>query len=227
MTTVLIEDYALLSVAVRHVLERARSADHVLSASSDDLELVAPRSAPVALAVLGCTGKTLHDMHMLVRALTVLDARVTLMLYPTLDRAVMIAAARAGVAGYLPKSSSPQALTAAIHLVMAGGECYPMPVMATAEGTLGEVRAVMPLTQRQAQILRLMVQGKTMRQISDEVGTSVATVKSHARALYWKLNARNQAAAVYIAVHWGLVPGDARVGDDQMPAGPSWAHRMV
>jgi DNA-binding NarL/FixJ family response regulator len=33
----------------------------------------------------------------------------------------------------------------------------------------------------------------------------VATVKSHARTLYWKLNARNQAEAAYIAVQMGLV----------------------
>lgn len=64
-----------------------------------------------------------------------------------------------------------------------------------------------------------MVQGKTMREISREVGTSVATVKSHARTLYWKLNARNQAAAAYAAVSLGLVPG-LREDKDTGPADP-------
>lgn len=69
------------------------------------------------------------------------------------------------------------------------------------------------LTQRQEEILQLLVQGKTMREIGQQVGISVATVKSHARTLYWKLNARNQAEAAYIAVQMGLVRGSGKPGE--------------
>ncbi|MOA58821.1 Bacterial regulatory protein, luxR family [compost metagenome] len=55
-----------------------------------------------------------------------------------------------------------------------------------------------------------------MREIGQQVGISVATVKSHARTLYWKLNARNQAEAAYIAVQMGLV----RSGATLAPAKP-------
>ena len=74
--------------------------------------------------------------------------------------------------------------------------------MASSTAPLQELRE---LTQRQEEILQLLVQGKTMREIGQQVGISVATVKSHARTLYWKLNARNQAEAAYIAVQMGLV----------------------
>lgn len=52
-----------------------------------------------------------------------------------------------------------------------------------------------------------------MREIGQQVGISVATVKSHARTLYWKLNARNQAEAAYIAVQMGLVRGSGKPGE--------------
>ncbi|AZW12076.1 DNA-binding response regulator [Bordetella bronchiseptica] len=216
MTTVLIEDYALLRIAIQHVLEHGRGAGEVRALASAELEAVASSvDRPPELAILGCSGVSEHDQLMLTRVIATLAPRNMLLLYPELDLAVLTAAARAGVAGYVAKSLSPDALGAAISLVMAGGQCYPLPVQASAT----PVRGAMQLTQRQEQILRLMVQGKTMREISREVGTSVATVKSHARTLYWKLNARNQAAAAYAAVSLGLVPG-LREDKDTGPADP-------
>jgi len=206
MTTVLIEDYALLRIAIQHVLEHGRGAGQVRALASAELEAVASSvDRPPELAILGCSGVSEHDQLMLTRVIATLAPRNMLLLYPEL----------AGVAGYVAKSLSPDALGAAISLVMAGGQCYPLPVQASAT----PVRGAMQLTQRQEQILRLMVQGKTMREISREVGTSVATVKSHARTLYWKLNARNQAAAAYAAVSLGLVPG-LREDKDTGPADP-------
>lgn len=208
MTTVLIEDYALLRVAIQHVLEHVRNTDEVLAYSPGKLATM-PTSInrPVDLLVLGCTGVADQDVSLLTQSMDFFMPRLVLMLYSVLDPTVMAVAASAGVAGYAPKASSPEALSAAVSLVMAGGECYPPP-MARSEATavaLPSTHQIRELTHRQEEILALLVQGKTMREIGREVSISVATVKSHARTLYWKLNARNQAEAAYIAVQLGLV----------------------
>ncbi len=208
MTTVLIEDYALLRVAIQHVLERVRTAEDILAISPAHLvNMSSSINRPVELLVVGCSGVAEPDIGLLSQAMALFMPRLVLVLYSVLDQSVMSACARAGVAGYLPKASSPDALAAAVSLVLAGGECYPQPSgrpVSTSHAPMQELRE---LTQRQEEILQLLVQGKTMREIGQHVGISVATVKSHARTLYWKLNARNQAEAAYIAVQMGLVRG--------------------
>lgn len=219
MTTVLIEDYALLRVAIQHVLERVRKTDDILAISpAQMLNLPNSLNRPVEMLVVGCGGIAENDIALLTQAIAFFGPRLAMVLYSVLDQGVMSACARAGVAGYLPKASSPDALAAAVSLVQAGGECYPQPAGRPLPRTAAPALELRELTQRQAEILQLLVQGKTMREIGEQVGISVATVKSHARTLYWKLNARNQAEAAYVAVQLGLVSG---VGLPPTPREPS------
>lgn len=209
MSTVLIEDYALLRVAIQHVLRDAGLGEDLATGELSQLEALRNTGVhPVELLLFGGSAQAEHDVTALAAVLDVLAPRRVLVLYAEYEAALMAAAVRAGAAGYVSKSLSPAALSAAVRLVLAGGECYPMPTRTAPARRPSAVPDVPTrLTQRQEEILRLMVRGKTMREISREVGTSVATVKSHARTLYWKLNARNQAAAAFTAVNLGLVPG--------------------
>lgn len=217
MTIVLIEDYALLRVALQHILESVRGISSIRAFSGRHLDAEPPIAGQlVDLMVLGATGTGDHDLGVLSQSISLYAPRLVLMLYVAVDPAVMAAAARMGVAGYLPKASTPEALAAAVSLVLAGGQCYPRPAAAPLPRTQDPGRPARGLTRRQEDILRLLVQGKTMREISAQVGISVATVKSHARTLYWKLNARNQAEAAYIAVQMGLVPSAAPNGKEPL-----------
>jgi DNA-binding NarL/FixJ family response regulator len=210
MTTVLIEEYAILRIAIQHILETARSPESVMAMAPQKLnELSLSLVRPVELLVLGIAGVTDNDLHMLSTSMSLLAPRHTLVLHDTLDSRFILEAARGGVCGLLPKSSTPEAITAAVHLVLAGGQCFPRTIVEATQSTphlpgRGHT-AIRVLTPRQEEILRLLAKGKTMREISREIGISVATVKSHARTLYWKLNARNQAEAAYIAVQEGLL----------------------
>ncbi|MFC4275078.1 helix-turn-helix transcriptional regulator [Achromobacter aloeverae] len=210
MTTVLIEEYAILRIAIQHILESARSPESVMSMAPQKLnELSLSLVRPVELVVLGITGVADVDLHMLASVQAQLAPRYALILYDTLDTRVMAEAARQGVCGFIAKNSTPEAITAAVHLVLAGGQCFPRLIVEAVQGSQHAAqRAYGPmrmLTPRQEEILRLLAKGCTMREISKEIGISVATVKSHARTLYWKLNARNQAEAAFIAVQQGLL----------------------
>jgi len=205
MATVLIEDYALLRLALEHILMRVQGAGEIIVLSARELsEIGASWTKVVELLVLDVHPDPVHAVETLERAMALFSPRVILTLYGTDDPAVSAAFARRGVQGYIARSSDPAALAAAVSLVLAGGECYPRRET-PADVPLATRSAMRGLTKRQEEILRLLVQGHSMREIAERIGISAATVKSHARTLYWKLNVRNQAEAAFVARHRGLI----------------------
>lgn len=68
-----------------------------------------------------------------------------------------------------------------------------------------EDEPVEPLTPREADVLRLLAQGLTNRQIAASLGISEHTVKFHVSAIYAKLRVSNRAEAVRTGARWGFV----------------------
>src|SRR6478752_1277155 len=95
MTTVLIEDYALLRVAIQHVLERVRNADDILAISPAHLlNMSSSINKPVELLVVGCSGSAEQDIGLLSQAMAFFMPRLVLVLYSAMDQSVMAACAR-------------------------------------------------------------------------------------------------------------------------------------
>ena len=61
------------------------------------------------------------------------------------------------------------------------------------------------LTDREAEVLRLLAEGRTAGRIGEELHLSEATVKTHLHNLYEKLGVSDRAAAVATAMRWGLL----------------------
>lgn len=103
-------------------------------------------------------------------------------------------ARRAGALGYLPKTSSRPLIEAAIALVAAGGVYFP-------EG--GEDAAPSmthaTLSSRQMQVLEELMRGKSNREIAEELGIAVATVKLHVHAILATTGSRNRTEAALLA----------------------------
>lgn len=108
-----------------------------------------------------------------------------------------------GAAGYIPKSSEPKLLEHALNLVLAGGVYLPP----QAFDTLGR-RIQMPetrsLTERQEQVLRGAVSGKTNKVIAIELDIAEGTVKSHLSSAYECMGVNNRTEAVLIAAKFGI-----------------------
>lgn len=113
-----------------------------------------------------------------------------------------------GAAGYVPKSASSLVLVGAIGLAIAGGMYLPPQLLRRPEppaivpqpglATFAEYARMAPpdLTRRQADVLRLMAQGKPNKMISRELGIAAGTVKSHVTALLRALKVNNRTEAV-------------------------------
>jgi DNA-binding NarL/FixJ family response regulator len=108
----------------------------------------------------------------------------------------------------VPKSASCSVLWGAIGLARAGGmylppqllrRLEPLPIVPHPEISMFEAYAGAPvpdLTRRQADVLRLMAQGKPNKVISRELGIAAGTVKEHVTALPRALRVNNRTEAV-------------------------------
>ena len=122
-------------------------------------------------------------------------------------------AVAAGGRGYMLKSSSPQQLIAGIrHVAFSDdqnnrGLSRIVPdLRALAESNESYTRPIV-LTPREQEVARLLAEGRTVREVSAELGLSVKTVEAHKLNLMRKLDIHNRASLVEYAVRTGLVQG--------------------
>lgn len=112
-----------------------------------------------------------------------------------------------GAMGFIPKSSTNDVMQNALRLVLSGGRYLP-PELLTGNGeaspptSLDEVH----LTDRQREVLALMVQGKSNKLICRELGLAEATVKIHVTAILRALRVTSRAQAIVAINQLGLTP---------------------
>jgi len=110
-------------------------------------------------------------------------------------------ALQAGARGYLLKGMKLEDLTAAIRTVHAGKTCIPEAVA----GRLAERLAGPALTERETEVLRLIVAGNSNREIGTKLFISEATVKTHVNNLLSKLGVTDRTQATTLALQRGIV----------------------
>jgi DNA-binding NarL/FixJ family response regulator len=116
------------------------------------------------------------------------------------ERAVILAALEAGAVGYIPKTSRPGVVTAALRLIAEGGVYVP------AQALKHERAADEPigLTGRQMEVLRLLARGLGNNEIAQSLRIAKDTVKQHAKAVYAALGVNGRAQAGRAAQQRGI-----------------------
>ncbi len=113
------------------------------------------------------------------------------------------------IVGYIPKSFDPKILSSALKIVFDGGTYAPISAVQHGSGAYEQrqqfAAAHNNLTQRQTQVLRLVGEGKSNKQIAYEMQVSEATVKLHINALLRTLGVINRTQAVITAQKLGLI----------------------
>src|SRR6266481_5698169 len=110
-------------------------------------------------------------------------------------------AIQAGAKGYLLKDVPREALMDCISRVNAGETCVPVHLAAKlAERVSGET-----LSGREIDVLKLMAQGKSNKEIGSALFISEGTVKSHVKAIFAKMNVISRTEAVASATRRGLI----------------------
>jgi DNA-binding NarL/FixJ family response regulator len=202
-----VDDHALVRGAIRQALTtrdvavvgEASTAEEALSAAVE----LRPDVLLLDVDLPGMSG--LRLLQDLIPRLP--DTRVV-MLSVSSDLGDAVSALRMGAAGYLTKDIDADALLRAVRGLREGELAMPRRLALRAIRALVESGARLPdetarrhldtLSAREAEILRLLADGLTDRQISDILTISVRTVESHVSNILRKLDARNRAEAARI-----------------------------
>ncbi|MEW6263714.1 MAG: response regulator transcription factor [Thermodesulfobacteriota bacterium] len=123
---------------------------------------------------------------------------------------------QAGASGYLVKSAAPTDLISAIHAALKG-ESYLSPsisrtvideyIRRTTEMTEGEAPFAR-LTRREREVLQLIAESRTNKEIANLLFISIKTVETHKAHLKEKLNLKNTAELIRYAITNGLIIKD-------------------
>jgi DNA-binding NarL/FixJ family response regulator len=203
MKVLVVDDHPLVREGMRHLLAGLDGHPEVLEApdaaaalrvleGNPDLDLaLLDLNLPDSdgLAVLAEFGRRAPDLPVVI-------------LSGVQDAALMRAALDKGAAGFIPKSALSQLIVPALKLVLAGGVYVP-PEMLPGRG-MGVAAGDPELTARQQQVLRLLVAGKSNKEIAAALQLSEPTVKAHVVAVFRALQVRTRAQAVAAATRRGL-----------------------
>ncbi len=113
--------------------------------------------------------------------------------------------------GVLPVDATLEEMIAAIQavhvgLIVVSPDWMDLPLTKRLSGPTGQVEALVePLTERETEVLQLLAQGLSNKQIAVRLYISEHTVKFHVSSVYGKLGATNRAEAVRLGVQRGLV----------------------
>lgn len=112
-----------------------------------------------------------------------------------------------GVKGYIPKRSEVKVFNNALKLIIEGGSYVPPNLLENTplNALSGRNIGIKTLTTRQSQVLDLIAQGKSNKQIAYDMGVSESTVKLHINALLRSLHVSNRTQAVITAQKIGLI----------------------
>ena len=213
ITVMLVDDHALVRSAVRQALT-AEDIQVVGEASTaEEAILVAPQLAPdVLLLDVNLPGTS--GLAMLRELAPRLPSTKIVMLTVSDDRRDLIEAVRNGAAGYLTKDLSPDALQRAVRGIRSGdlamsramaAEVIQHLASATGRSGIDPAQALPGISPREEEVLSLLADGLTDKEIADRLGISPRTVETHVGSLLNKLGVRNRAEAArrYREAHAG------------------------
>jgi DNA-binding NarL/FixJ family response regulator len=133
------------------------------------------------------------------------------------DRATVMKALDLGALGFIPKSGQREVMLSAFNLIFSGGIYIPPEILDRREPAGAPRPTPAPakagdvgLTERQIEVLALMMQGKSNKAISRVLDLAEPTVKIHVSAILKALKVANRTEAVIAATTLGLVRQDAR-----------------
>jgi DNA-binding NarL/FixJ family response regulator len=202
------DDHALLRQGLRQLLADENPACEFAEADGLDaaLEILAGNGADLLLIDLGMPGmagaeslRALREAHPETRIAVVTGSD---------ERATILACLGAGIHGYILKSSPVEEIQRAISTILAGGvyvapslvrlgtEVPPPPPRPVRNPSLLEPPR---FTTRQLDVLRLLAEGRSTKDIARTLELGPGTVKIHLAAIFRALNAHSRTEAVVLA----------------------------
>jgi len=213
MKILVVDDHALIREGVRQILRELDDDIVVLEAgdSRSALDLL-DRHADLDLVLLDLNLPGLPGFRALEEMRGRRPGLPVVVMSGQEQRDYVIESIDKGAMGFIPKSAPGRLMISALRLVLSGGVYLPAEALgAPLPDTLRQPEAPqsapyseLKLTERQRQVLALLVQGKPNKIICRELGLAEGTVKIHVTAILKALNVSNRTQAVIEVGRRGL-----------------------
>lgn len=208
----LADDHAILRSGLRLLLER--EPDFQIAGEAGDgraaLDLLAREPADVAVMDVGMPG--LNGIEATAQIARLYPKIAVIMLSMHGDETYVLRCLRAGARGYILKESAEHELIAAIRAVMAGKSYFSPKVkrllrqdhLARLQRS-GAEDSFDLLTDREREILQLLAEGNSNKDVAGRLFLSVLTVETHRKNILEKLQLHGMADLILYAVRKGMV----------------------
>ena len=203
---VLADDHVLVRQGLRSLLEREKI--QVMAEASDGQEVIHhTETLRPDIAVIDISMPTLNGIDAARELARSCPKTKTILLTQHEEEQYIHEALQAGIRGYVLKSQVASDLVHAIQQVARGG-FYLSPGVSQAVAEAYRTRSNRPpdpLSGRERQVLQLIAEGKSTKDVASLLGISVKTAESHRSRLMQKLDIHETASLVRYAVRRGLV----------------------
>jgi DNA-binding NarL/FixJ family response regulator len=218
MRVLLADDHALVRAGIRALLAGLPDVESVVEAGDGQEALTVLRETKPDLALIDIAMPGLNGLELAARVAREAPGTRLVILSMHGTPAHVAQALRAGVSGYLLKDAAADELPVLLRAVMRG-ETYLSPAISkqVVDGYLGRVASpVTPgdgttpdvLTSRQREILQLVAEGKSTKEVAQMLDVSAKTVETHRGQIMDRLGIHDLAGLVRYAIRTGLVSPD-------------------
>jgi DNA-binding NarL/FixJ family response regulator len=204
------DDHRILREGIRRILEADKELSVVAEADTGEAAVqLAVEHAP-DVAVIDLTMPRLSGIEAIRRIRSAAPRTRCLALSMHETNMQVTQALQAGASGYVVKSASAEDFIEAVHAT-ARGKSYLSPsiahcvVEAIASPHGGAPSSVAQLSGREREVLQLIAEGLSSKEIAAALGVSLKTIETHRSNLMGKLNIRKASKLVRVAIHEGLV----------------------
>ena len=207
---VIADDHAIVREGLKRIVSSADGLE-VVGEAGDGIEVmqrVRNLSFDVLMLDLSMPGRNGMETIKLVRAEKPRLRVLVLSMHQELQYAVR--AIKSGASGYLTKESAPEMLVQAIRKIAAGGAYVSAEVAEQLALNAMPGSAALPhesLTDREFEVMQLLVAGTSVTQIATKINLSVKTVSTHKANLMQKMALENQSELIRYAMRHGLADG--------------------
>ena len=217
MKFLLIDDHALIREALRGVLkELRRDADVLEAANCDQAKRLVEGHTDLEVILLDLNLPDGDGFRLLAQLREHYPDISIIVLSASNDRDNIVRALDLGAVGFIPKSAKRSVMVGALELVLSGGIYIPPEILvrgalapsnaAAKEVAIDRLRvspADCGLTERQVEVLALMMQGKSNKAICSVLELAEPTVKNHVAAILKALKVKNRTGAAMAVVEHG------------------------
>ena len=209
MKILVADDHALIREALRYLLQELDGSVTVVEAfDGASAQAAAAAHADLDLALVDLKLPGVDGFDLLAQLRQGYPDLPLVVLSATEDAPTMRAALDRGATGFIPKSASNRVMLGALRLVLSGGRYVPPELLTTAADAPPVPIVLRPsavaelnLTERQRDVLSLMVQGHSNKEICRKLGLAEPTVKVHVTAILRTLNVTSRAQAIVAVVN--------------------------